>query len=452
MKKIFYCVLLAVLSASAATEFTGPASWKLINTNAVEKWQADCKKLAGDDFLSLKGVVADRKKMEVRLLAEAVGHDTGTTTEFMLVGPHSDRAYESVGVTVSSPSDIVRAVEFLGIKRGSCIDAGNFKFVACGERFRLFVRRLDGGDSKEVAFASYLKESMPDDPLYPQDGFVFAGGVWEQKDGESRCLTDTVPPCSVISLYNELSIFDMPQQAGQSAVYGRLSVKEALPYGALLEIIARPVSKESTVLPVSISVQPSGEGFALHIQCEKLKVSLKESVKESVDWLKSQSDAGKDLFVTLKFDEDLNVGQAHDVAALFEILSGGGVKLYGKESDGVYYKAFLPQESWREREGRTPQPFEVHVSRDENGALIKKLVFIEEDWNVKGLDPKITPREYPFEKWSDLEPLVIKAGGEDNKVAVLFFFVPGDMKIGEFMPGVNALSKRLPLVHIFTEK
>ncbi len=108
----------------------------------------------------------------------------------------------------------------------------------------------------------------------------------------------------------------------------------------------------------------------------------------------------------------------------------------------------LPQESWRKREGRNSQPFEVHLTRDGSGALKKSLVFIEEDWSVKGLDPKLTPQEYSFDDWAELEPLVIKAGGADNKVAVVFFFMPADMKLAEFMPGVNALSKRLPLVHI----
>ena len=440
------------LSTAAAADYTGPAGWRLVNANAVEKWQTECNKQAGDDFLSLQGVAADRKKMEVRILAEAVGHGAGTTTEFMLVGPQSDRGYESIGVTVASPSDIVRAVEFLGIKRGSCINAGKFQFVPCGERFRFFVRRLDCDDNKEKPFSYLLKESVVEDPLFPGEGFVFSGGDWEKKDGKSVCLTETVPPCSIISLYNELSIFDMPKQAGQSAVYGRLSVKEALPYGALLEVIARPAAVESTVLPVTISVLPDGESFALQSVCEKQKVNRRDSVKEAVGWLRAQSDAGQDLFVTLNFDEKLTVSQARDAAALFDILAGSGVNLYGKAENGVYFKAFLPQDDWRKHEGRNPQPFEVHISRGEDKLVKKKLVFIEEDWNVKGLDPKLTPKEFPFEEWSELEPLVEKAGGKENKVAVLFFFVPVDMKLGEFMPGINALSDRLPLVHVFVDK
>jgi hypothetical protein len=89
--------------------------------------------------------------------------------------------------------------------------------------------------------------------------------------------------------------------------------------------------------------------------------------------------------------------------------------------------------------------------RDSSGDLTRKMVFIEEDWSGEGLDPKLTPKEYPFSDWSELDPLVAKVGGGDNKVAVVFFFVPEDLKLSELMPGIQAVSKRLPLVHIFTD-
>lgn len=447
-----YAMSLFSVIISLASEFTGPAEWKLVNTNAVAKWQRESHKRADDDFLSLRGVVADKKKMEVRLLAEAVGHGKGTTTEFMLVGAYSDRAYESVAVTVASPADIVRAVEFLGVKRGRCVDAERFQFVPYGERFDFFTRRLDSDNPRERAFSSLVQESVPADPLYPEEGFVFAGGEWKMKEGRLVSVTSTVPPCSVVSLYNEFSIFDMPRQAGQSAVYGRLSIKTKLPYGALLEVVARPVSRESTLMPLDITVLPDDQSFALSTELRGKKINHGQAVKDTITWLRSQSDAGFDLFVTLKFDSELTLRQARDAAQLFEILSRGGIQLYGKGGNGVYYKAFLPQDEWRQREGRNPQPFEVHIARDQSGTIKKRLVFIEEDWSVEGLDPKLIPREYPFEKWSELTSLVRKAGGEDNKVGVLFFFAPEETRLCEFIPGINALSGRLPLVHVFSEQ
>ena len=90
------CMLLFGLTVAVcglcAEEFTGPAEWRLVNTNAVAAWNASQQKLASPALKAWPGVVADAQKREVRLLAEAVGHRAGITTEFLLVGPASDRA------------------------------------------------------------------------------------------------------------------------------------------------------------------------------------------------------------------------------------------------------------------------------------------------------------------------------------------------------------------------
>ena len=81
--------------------------------------------------------------------------------------------------------------------------------------------------------------------------------------------------------------------------------------------------------------------------------------------------------------------------------------------------------------------------------MSKKLVFIEEDWTVEGLDPKLTPRDYPFTEWEEFPKLVIKAGGTDSKVRLLFVHAPADLPLSTFMPGVRAVADRLNLVYVF---
>jgi hypothetical protein len=161
--------------------------------------------------------------------------------------------------------------------------------------------------------------------------------------------------------------------------------------------------------------------------------------------------AGRELFVTLEMDDAMPLKRAVDVASVLGMLEGSGIKLDGKTEKGVYPRAFLPKEKWRERKDRNPQPFELHVTRDPSGSVVKKLVFVEEDWNVDGLDPKLTPREYPFADWSELLKRVEKTGGPDNKVAMLFVFAPAEFPLSQFMPGVRAVAERLPLVYIFSD-
>ena len=317
------------------------------------------------------------------------------------------------------------------------------------------VRRLDVADAKEVPQQTLVRDAQPASPLLGEGGLVFAGGRWDGAGTARVCLTDTNMPSSVISLYNEPStIFDLPFQVGQNEVYGRLTMAESLPYSALLEVVLRPQATKDgkpRVLPLTVTAAMQGQDVILTCAGPDGAVMKRAGLAESLTWLRTQEEQGRELFVTLGLDDALTLKRAADVARVFAMLDGKGIKLDGKTAQGVFPRAFLPQEKWREREGRSPQPFELHIARDASGKVLKKLVFIEEDWNVKGLDPKLTPRDYPFEAWEELPKLIAKTGGPDCKVELLFVFAPADMPLGAFMPGVRAVAEQLPLVYAFSE-
>jgi hypothetical protein len=432
-----------------ATEFIQPAEWNIVRTNAVRQWQASKQQMKSDDLLVLNGVMADKRSGEVRLLAEAVGHSSDTIVEFLLIGPRSDRAYESVAVTIAAPDAIVRAVEFTGVKRGDCVDGRNFRFVPRGERFRFAFRLLDSNEA-EQSLSTLLRESESDDSLLNEDGFVFAGGEWKMRDGVLSCVTATVSPCAVVSLYNEKSIFDLPFQAGQSEVYGRFKMRRKLPQGTLLEIILRPV-EGTTVLSLDATALASESGIRLKLTDSEGEINQTSALKDALEWLRSKREGGAELYLRLKFDLALTLRQAREIAAVFDLLDGQGLHLYGKVDQSIYYKAFLPRNEWRKRESRVPQPFELRITRNEENKIKRKFIFIEEDWSVEGLDPALTPHEFDCSSWDELPGLLEKSAGPENKVRVLFVFAPHDMPLREFMPGINALSAQLPLVHVFNE-
>lgn len=435
------------LGAARAAEFSGPADWRLVNTNAVEAWQA----AQSGATQVWPGVAADAKAREVRLLAEAVGHRAGVTAEFLLVGPKSDRAYESLAVTVASPGDIARAMSRVGLARGGGIGSRPCRFWPCGERVTATVKR--GGQGEARPLQSLLRDGEPQSPLYGDEGLVFTGGRW--CEAGAGCVTDTNLPCSVISLYNEPgTVFDVPFQVAQSDVYGRLTVAEALPFGQLLEITIKPLlpaDGQPRVMPLTVKARAEGQEIALTSRGADGAVVHEGKLADAMAWLHAKAGAGREMFVTLDVDDALTLRRAADVARVFAMVDGKGLKLDGKPDGGLFARAFLPQERWRERKGRNPQPFELHLSAGEGGKLAKRLVFVEEDWKVEGLDPKLTPREYPFESWEELPGLVQKAGGADNKVPLLFVFAPGDLPLGAFMPGVRAVADRLPMVYVFAE-
>jgi hypothetical protein len=452
MKTTLASILAMAALTAAATEFTGPTEWQTVQTNAVNAWCEARQKQASAHCRVFRGVCADTDKKEIRILAEAVGHRPGITTEFLLVGPMSDRAYESLAITVASPGDIARAVEALGIKRGGGIGSRPFRFWPCGERLIPTVRRLSAGPAaKEEPVSAFIADSDTKSPLVGPGGIVFTAGRWSGAD----CLTDTNMPASVFSLYNEpATVFDVPFQVGQSQVYGRLSVAAKLTYGELLEVVLRPwMPKDGKPRVLSVTVRPykAADGFRAAITDGTGRTLTDGPMPDALAWLKTQADAGREPFVTVDMDEALTVADAKQLAQAFAMLDGKGIKLDGRPDKGVYPLAFLPQEKWRERKDRVPQPFELHLSQDASGALQKRLTFIEEDWSVEGLDPKLTPRDYPFKEWPELLPLVEKAGGADNKVHTLFVYAPAGMALKSFLPGINAVASRLQLVYVFSE-
>ncbi|MCL1919611.1 MAG: hypothetical protein FWG50_00810 [Kiritimatiellaeota bacterium] len=447
------CVLMASLAAACvahARQFTGPDAWQPVHTDVIKKWQDEQGKGGEAHVRVWNGVAADARQRTVRLLAEAVGHAEGVTTEFLIVGPGSDRAYEAAAVTVAKPSDIVLAMEHIGLPRGGGVYSRPFRFWPCGERVSATARHLSDPEGKAYPLQSLVKDTSAEG-LLGGGGLVFAGGRW--RDGE--CLADTRQPSAVISLYNEAeTLFDVPFQASQGAVYGRVSLAKALPYGEVLEITLAPLpSKDGKPWVKQLNVLAAHENGEWAITCSGTNnaVQHKGDLASTLAWMKAEDAAGRDLFVTLNMRDDLPLAKAADVARVFYMLDGKGIKLDGKGEGGVYPRAFLPQEQWREREGRTPQPFEIHITPDAAGGFTKKLTFIEEDWTVEGLDPKLTPKDYPFSAWDDLPALIQNVGGEDSKVNLLFVFAPSAAPIKTFMPAIRALAERLPLVYVFGE-
>ncbi len=454
MTRIRIGIVVAVAACAvwraAATGFTGPADWRTVHTNTVAMWQAAQAQALPADAV-WRGVAADTQRREVRLLAEAVGHRVGITAEFVLVGPLSDRAYEAVAVTVAMPGDIVRAVERLGLSRGGCVGSRPFRFWPCGERVTATVRRLDVPDAPARPMQALIDDKETAAPMLGDGGLVFTGARWEGV----ACRADTNMPSSVISLYNAPdTVFDVPFRVGQSEVYGRLSLAEALPYGAPLEIVLRPLLPADggpCVLPLTAAAALDGERVTLACTHADGSVAKEGEMGEVLTWLRAQAETGRELYVTVRFSDAMPLRRAADVARVFDLLDGKGIKLDGKAADGLYPKAFLPLEKWRERKDRHPQPFELHVTSTADGALSKKLVFIEEDWTVEGLDPKLTPRDFPFTEWAEFPKLVTQTGGADSKVHLLFVYAPAELPLSTFMPGVRAVADRLSLVYVFGE-
>ena len=408
--------LLPVLSLCAgaclADTPTSPAEWVPVQTNAIARWKSDNR--APD------GVVVSAADRSVRLLAEATGAKEGSTLEFAAIGPLSDRAYEALFVTVASPAAIAAACARAGLPVGVPANPLQARLWPQGERVDVSVRAL-GAAATNLAYA--VK-----DVRAAEEGEVLAGRtVWTggARDASGAPVAATNVPCAVFALYNHgPSLLQFDGRLDQTSTYGRFQAARTLKAGDLYELTL------------------SWDG-----RTRVKDVTATVSASNAVEVVRAlQADAkDREVYARLAFDGTVTVERASQVAGAFAMLDGEGVRMNGQADGQFFFRAFLPEASWRNRQGRIFQPFEVHVAAD--GA--KTFVFCEEDWSGAGDDPVLKPHETPFRAWSELPGLVAKTGEQGAKVDVLFLFAPKTAFVADLAPVVKATAGRISTFYVF---
>jgi hypothetical protein len=179
------------------------------------------------------------------------------------------------------------------------------------------------------------------------------------------------------------------------------------------------------------------------VQDRTVKVN-QSNVRDILNALRADANAGGDVFVKVAFDDGVTVAEARKMAEAFAMLDGNGIKLNGCAEGQFFVKAFLPDESWRNRDGRLFQPFEIHLKADGT----KSFVFIEEDWSGEGMDPVLKPKETVFKDWKEVLPLISKTGKQGEKVFVLLIYAHPAMDVKDVLPALR-LYPRINTFYIF---
>jgi len=121
------------------------------------------------------------------------------------------------------------------------------------------------------------------------------------------------------------------------------------------------------------------------------RIAEKGNLKQLLEDLRSAASSG-DIDATISLSDSLTVEEASAVARALAVIDSSRVKING--AHGLFYRAFLPLEKWRDRQERLVQPFELTLKDDGTD----ELLFIEEDWTVEGDDPRLTPRPISYEQ------------------------------------------------------
>jgi hypothetical protein len=452
---------LVVLGTTRAERESTPA--RAENVKRVEALLAKRQARANeaDHLFVRRGLVADRTTRTVMLDAEATGLKARDIVEFPIIAESSGHDYEALLMAFAKPSEIVAALEFIGVPRGRPATPEALALWPKGERVRVSVEFPDG---QRRPIEELILDVRNDSQPLPVLGFIHAGSTWTVRDGQPHCAADDVGPGSVASSYNEsTTVLDMPRLAQQGEVYERFVANPS----ALLEKDAfvtlwispepRPVDHPKRVMDLTLVVT-SPEG-AMEIAAARFTLL---GAGQGADSATGQPLADvlrtlraflpdRDPYVTLDLGDSLSVRAATDLASVLAVLDNeDGMRIEPPKAGQLYYKAFAPRAEWRDRAQRVTQPCELRFARGTDGKPTATLVRIEEIWseNPDNLRPDLKVHEQPI-----ADPGALPAALVATKVElpVLLVFASGDMTLGALRPYLRAVQTTHPNVHVFAE-
>jgi hypothetical protein len=172
-------------------------------------------------MLVLPGLLADRRARRVEVLAECTGLSANETVEFLLIDQGGSHGYEAMLWSLARPSDVDRALEFIGLRRGASVNPAVPRVWSDGDRVQLTVLPADG---KSFPIEQLILDIQTEKTL-PEEGFVFAGSLTvPSADGKEPAAyaADVYDPRSLASIYNEaISVLDVPRRVDKGEAYGR---------------------------------------------------------------------------------------------------------------------------------------------------------------------------------------------------------------------------------------
>lgn len=397
----------------------------------------------------------DAEAGEVVALAEFCGIDATAPVEFPIVGELSDRGYEALFRSFARPGAIAEALERLGLPRGRNADSATADFWPHGERVAIDVAPLAGTNAAWTPIQRYVIDLSTRAPL-AFDSFVFCGSADDAEAPGSR-VCDTSAPNSVLSSYNEAqTVLDMPAHLNQGDVYGRfvLSPDHDLSTNALYRLRFRPAPRRDgrpRARDCGITATRGADGVEFTLSENGGARRSLAGADELAAAVHAMAAEGFDVFASVAFDEALTLAEAAVAARAIAAAEGDdGLRAKGPGDGDIYYKGFLPDETWRVRRDRPSQPWEMRLAWNEGGVAAATLVKTFEDWtSTDSLDPILTTKKFPAATPAEAAAVVASEG---DGLPVLLVFAPATMPLAQAMPFIRPLLPSHRTVYIFAEE
>jgi hypothetical protein len=295
-------------------------------------------------------------------------------------------------------------------------------------------------------------------------GFVFTASLFLESPtnkGEKVFAPEIYDPCSIISDYNEpATVMDIPYSSTKGDAYGdnTVNTKYILPLGTLLRLTMRPEFTNGARRVQEITLTADSAVGSSTSQTGEVVFSLKENGADKtigdlnsaavIKRLKKIKENKKDIFLTVVFGLDMPLGLCAATAAFCDKLSNSGVVIMEPPKEGgLYYKAFIPDESMRKRENRYIQPLELHLKMFK-GKIDGTVIKIKETWGT-GDRPTLTPEYYPADLHGGIAGAVKDA---DVKYPIILIFASPEIKLGDLLDYIKPVRANHDLIHVYLEK
>lgn len=413
-----------------------------------------------EDVLRFDHIVADRTKREVVVRAAATGVGYRDPIEFVLLNELSGHDYEAVAVTRAKASDVLTALQFIGMVPGEGVNYLQYRFWPKGERVRVKIR-WNTKDGRREEYAENVLWHVYNESTLPVQGFTFTGSFWVETTNETFLAADRYGPYSIISTYNCAgTLLDMPGRASQDTQYGAVGMNREFPFEAeqTLDFVLTPEYPEGRVRVrewtwrVSPGEDKDDQGLT-GLKLELIDeaghlVNERNSIANCLGAFNELSEAGQTPYITLDFSPDLTIAAMRAFCEMAQSIEGDeGIRIEPPPEGQLYYKSFLPHPDWRTVDGRYTQPPELHIEHGEQGEKIY-LRHIKETWPASGLTPTREITIHPLPSREAFVPMVTNLRGDSQ---VLLIYAPADTAHQRILSYAFQVRDILPTVYVFIE-
>jgi len=481
--RIGLCFAMATLLASrsfgAADEEATTNPTRKQNKALAESRLAELRTAHADDasFLFRPGLYANHGSREVFVFAEASSVSVHDPIEFFLIGESSGHDYEALAISFAKPSDIDRALQFIGLKPGHPIDIGSFRMWPKGDQVAVsMLLPTDDSKTREVG----IEELLVDDrtkSTFQQDGFLFVGSrqVPDPANPDQKIYAaDVLEPNSIAANYNEsTTVLDVPTQRSKGEQYRHISRNPELRLeaGRLVVFKLKPQHEhgQSRVRDLVLEVSPAAAadethagtagvgGLALTLHsADGALASDSPTLPGLLAGLERIVSEGGIPYVQIRLNPALTLAQCKSACAAIAELEGiDGIRVEPPPAGHAYYKAFLPREAYRTPADRPTQPWEIHL-KHAGDAYTVEAVLTRAEYGKDIMNPTFERDLYAIDS---TDAVAARLGEIESKLnpekillpRVLIFYAPPTITYGDLSAIMAPLLKEYPIVYVFAE-